>query len=390
MRASLSKGTRATRSTQLAVLGVWATFVAVVQRWPSWEEAVRVQFAADMAVYEVIARAAPGLPDTDILRAYAQRFPPHWLVGVLAEATDIGLHTLYRTVAILCIALVLVTVHLTLVGLALDVHAHVLALGAVAASAYPVHYLLAAPGMLSDGVFVLGLSVLLLGFARGSLGVAIAGLALATIGRQTALPVAVVAAVLAAFHPSWRAVRAQAVGAFVLVPAAIYVVLYVVSDSFSRPRPAGLDDLTVIGFMTGLRPIADHVGRVGLGIVVPGALVMGAWLRTRRPLPWTPLLVAAAVAAQPLLLGPLANKSNEPRLAGLAAPALAVAAGLLLRNGGLGRAETAICAAAIAVGGLHHRYTIAGLGSNWAWASVEVAAGLVVLVVLTRGRLFSR
>jgi hypothetical protein len=386
MRCSLLNGPRGTRRAQLAVLGIWTAFIALVQRWPSWEEGIRVQFATDMDVYEVIARAAPGLPDTDILRAYAQRFAPHWLVGVLSDVTEVQLHTLYRIAAIACVGVILVAVHLALVELQLEVHSYALALGAVAATAYPVHYLLAAPGMLSDGIFVLGLSILLLGFVRGNVWVAAVGLAVATLGRQSALPVAIAAAAWAAFHPAWRPVRRQAVLACLLVPGAVYLVLHFLSDPFSRPRPAGIDDLTVVGYLTGVRPFADHVGRLALGIAVPVALVVGAWLRTRRPLPWGPLLVASAVAGQPLLLGPLANSSNEPRLAGLAAPALAVTAGILLRGAGLGRAETLICAAALAAGGLHHRYTIADFYSNVAWASVELISALVVVSVLALGR----
>jgi hypothetical protein len=368
------------------VLVLWAGFVAAVQRWPSWAEGVRVQYAADMDVYEVIARAAPGLPDTDVLRAYAQRFPVHWLIGVAHDVTDVPLHTLYRVAAIACVALILVAMHVALTALGLDARAYALSLGVVAASAYPVHYLLAAPGMLSDGVFVLGLSVMLVGFVRGGLWVALAGLALATVGRQSALPLGVAAAAWAAFLPAWRPLRFRAAACFLLVPAAIYGVLQIASDSFSAPRSAGIDDLTVIGFFTGVEPLADHVGRVALGIAVPAALVAGAWLRTRGEAPWGPLIVAAAVAGQPLVLGPLANASNEPRLAGLAAPAFAVAAAMLLRGAVLGRAETLVCAAAIAAAGLHHRYTIAGLEQNAVWATVELVSAGIVVLVLAAGR----
>ena len=386
MRSSLGKAARHANGAHLVVLVLWAGFVAAIQRWPSWEEGVRVQFAADMDVYEVIARAAPGLPDTDVLRAYAQRFPVHWLIGVAYDVTDVPLHTLYRVAAIACIALILVAVHVALTGLGLDVRAYALALGVVAASAYPVHYLLAAPGMVSDGVFVLGLSVMLAGFVRGGLPVALVGLALATLGRQSALPVGVAAAVWAAFLPAWSAIRFRAAAGFLLVPAVLYGALQIASNSFSASRTAGIDDLTVIGFFTGVRPLADHVGRVVLGIAVPAALVVGAWLRTRGPAPWGPLLVAAAVAGQPLVLGPLANASNEPRLAGLAAPAFAVAAGMLLRGAALGRAETLVCAAAIAAGGLHHRYTIAGLERNAVWATVDLVSACIVVLVLAAGR----
>jgi len=369
-----------------ASLALWAGFVLLVQRWPPWEEGIRVEYAWDVQFYEAIARAAPGFPETDMLRAYAQRFPSHWLVGALHDATDTPVRTLYRIATLACVALAVFAVHRTLVSLGVGRRGHALALGSFAASAYPVHYLLAAPGMLSDAVFVLGFAALLLGLARPRVWLALAGIALAVLGRQTALPVALAVAAWAAFVPAWRPRRRFAVAAFLALPAGIYAVQHLASDGFSRPRPALLEDLTVLGFLTGARPFAEHVGLVALGVAVPAALVLGSWLRTSAPLPWGPVLLAAAVVAQPLLLGPLANVSNEPRLAGLAAPALAVAAGGLLAGARLGIAETIACTVAIAVGGLHHRYTVAPWESNAAWATVAFASAALVVVVLARPR----
>jgi len=364
------------------VLALWVALAVAAQRWWSWEDGIRLQFAADSAFYETIARAAPGLPDVDVLRAYAQRFPAHWLVGVLHDLTGVPLHALYRIATGLAVALALLAVHRALTALDLHVRAYALAIGVFAASAYPVHYLLASPGMLSDALFVLGLSVLLLGLVRGRLGVAVAGIALAVLGRQTALPVALAAAAWVAIEPRWRPRRATAAAALVAVPLALYAVLHVVSASFSQPRAAGLDDLTILGFFTSAHELGRHLGLVAVGIVVPVGLVLGARLRSGAALPLGPLLIAAAIVAQPLLLGPLANRSNEPRLAGLAVPALAVAAGMLLRGVRLGRAETLVCATAIAAGGLHHRYTWVGPDPNTGWVVVELAAAAVVLVVL--------
>ena len=80
-------------------------------------------------------------------------------------------------------------------------------------------------------------------------------------------------------------------------------------------------------FGYGAHDLADHLGRIALGILVPAALVLGGWLRTGGRVPRGALLLAAAVVAQTLVLGPTSNGDNEPRLAGLAVPALAVAAG---------------------------------------------------------------
>ena len=150
--------------------------------------------------------------------------------------------------------------------------------------------------------------------------------------------------------------------------------------------PGGVHDLSVLGFFTSPWQLVLHLGRVTLGVMVPAGLALGAWLRTRNPLPRGALLVAAAVAAQPLVLGPSSNGGNEPRLAGLAAPALVVAAGALLRGARLSRREAAIAAVAIVIAGLHSRYTHGPLLRNYVWASAEVVAAVGLVALLGRWR----
>lgn len=366
------------------MLALWSLLALAVQRWPSVGDGIRVQFASDARSYEVIARAAPGLPDTNVLRPFAERFPVHWLVGELANLTSAPLDDVYRAASVLCVGSALFVLHRALLHLRLDGARHGLALGGLAASAYPLHYLLAAPGMLTDGVFVLGLCVLLLGFTSGRFAVGLAGLAVATVGRQTAVPVGVAAAIWVLLVPAWRAGRLRRAAACILLPGAIYAVVHVVADPFANAERGSLHDLTMLGFLTGIRPIADHLGRVVLGLAPPAALALGAWRRSGTRLVTGPLLVAASIAAQPLVLGPSSNGSNEPRLAGLAAPALALAAGSFLASAPVRRVEAAFVAAALALGGFHHRYTHVGLTRNVVWAAVELACALAILVVLAR------
>ncbi len=369
--------------SRLAVLGLWAAFALAVQRWPSWQEGIRVQYSADVASYEKIARAAPSLPDEHLLRPFAERFPAHWVTGAVADATGLALHPLYRAAELVCLALVLFAVHGVLTRLELGTREYALAIGAVAASAYPLHYLLAAPGMLQDAVFVVGLSLMLLGFARGRFVPVLAGLVVATLGRQTAIPVALAAAVWVAAAPAWRHARWRYAAATALVPLAVYSVLYLVAEGFADPQRESFHDRTVLGF--GAHGLVSHLGRTALGVLVPSALVLGAWLRTRAHVPRGPLLVAAAIVAQPVLLG-VASFHTEPRLAALAVPALAVAAGALLRDARLGPAETLVAVVAIAAGGLHHRYTHAGVHRGAEWAALEALAAIVVVAVLARRR----
>jgi hypothetical protein len=369
------------------VLVLWGGLALAVQRWASIDDGIDEGYAVDAASYLVIADAAPSLPDEAVVvRPFAERFPVHWLVGSVSELTSIPLEDVYRAASLLTVVGALAATHLALEQLRLDARAYAIALGALAASAYPLHYLLAAPGMLSDGVFVLGLALVLLGFARGSFPLVLGGLVVGLLGRQTAVPVAVVAAAWLAAAPGLRAGRVVRAMSALAVPAVVYLVVRTVADGFAIPRATRWDDSTLVGYLDSVGELGEHLGRIVLGIAVPAALVLGAWLRTRRSLPWGPLLAAAVVVVQPLVLGPATNGNNEPRLAGLAAPALAVAAAGLLVRAGLSRAEAVILGAAIALAGLHPRYTWPLPGSSGVWAAIELIAAAVAVAVLARPR----
>jgi hypothetical protein len=365
---------------------MWACLAVAVQRWASVADGIREHFAADVRAYEVIARAAPSFPDTGVLRPYAERFPVHWLVGTVTDVTGLALEDVYRVASGLTVAAIVAVLYAVLRRLELPVIAFALALGALAASAYPLHYLLAAPGMISDGIFLLGTTILLLGFARGSFPLVLGGLLVAMLGRQTALPVVVAAAVWALASPAWRQKRWQAAAACVIVPLLLYFVLNRVAGGFAVPRVVSLDEGTVGAYLEDPEMLAEHVGLTTIGILVPLALAFGAWFRTRRPLPRGSLLVAAVIVAQPLLLGPgLAGNTDAPRLAALATPALAVAAGALLRGSHLKLREGVALAAAIAVAGLHPRYTWPAPYDRVVWVLLELGAAVVIVATLAWG-----
>ena len=369
---------------RLLVIAALLGFAAAIQHWYTIAEGIQTRFAADVGSYQAMARAAPHFPTARILQPFAERFPFHWLVGVLS-GTGASLELVYRLASLACLLAIVLTVHATLTRLGLSLSEYALAMAALAASAYPFHYLLASPGMLTDAVLVLGESLLLLGFVRGRLWLVLLGLVVGTVGRQTMVPAALVAAVWAYRTPAWRPRRLQAAATCAVLPGATYLVLNVVARRFGYPEPGGWHDLSVLGFFDeGWWATTQHFGRVFLGVGVPGGLALGAWLRTRNDVPWGALLVGAAIAGQPFVLGPSSNGGNEPRLAGLAAPALVVAAGALLRGARLTRAETLVAATAIVVAGLHSRYTHGPLLRNYVWAGAELVAAIVLVLVIGR------
>jgi hypothetical protein len=371
------------RVVRTGVVLSWVGFVLATQRWLSWSDGIRLGFATDVRSYTAIARAAPSLPDRDLPPQHAERFPAHWLVGVLGDATGIGLHPLYRVLSLACLAAAVAAVAAALSALELPPKPFAVAVGVLVASAFPVHYLLAAPGMLSDAVFLLGISLVLLGFVRGAFPLVLAGLVVAVLGRQTAVPVAVAAAVWVAGAPAWRRRRLLAATTLV-VPLAVYGLVHATADRFAFAQE-GLTTWTVLGTRSPV-DLLEHGVRTALGICVPAAIVLGAWWRTRRPPPRGALLVAAVVVAQPLLLSPAWASHNEPRLAALAAPALALAAGALLAQARLTGRETAILCGAVALASLHRLFTHVGVSRAPVWVALTLVAALVALAVLARRR----
>ena len=82
----------AIRDPRSLILGGWIVVVLATEAWPSWESGIRDLFAHDVASYQAIAEAAPGLPSAPVVpatpgqpsfpeRRLRQRFPVHWSVG---------------------------------------------------------------------------------------------------------------------------------------------------------------------------------------------------------------------------------------------------------------------------------------------------------------------
>jgi hypothetical protein len=372
---------RATGRWTWAILAAWAVVVLATQAWPSWETGISELFASDVQSYERIADAAPGLPSSPLPAQHAERFPAHWLVGTVSDLTGADLHLVYRVFMLLCLLGTLLVVRRALVSMRVPLSVYTVCIGCVAASAYPMRYLLAAPGMLSDAVFLLGLAVVSLGFVERHDAVVVLGVAVAALGRQSAVPLAVAAAVGLVLTRK----RSEALRPAMLVLGAgigIFVAEWLVARSFSSPDVGSFTILSSLDHPVRLVTRQGLLGfdaRAFLGLLVPLGLITGAWLRGFRP-PLVPVLLAASVVIQPLLLEPRWVGPNETRLAALAIPALAVAAGCQLRTVELPPRTVAIVVVAILLASFHARYSSVGIPSSAVWAAFSVTAALAVTV----------
>jgi hypothetical protein len=361
----------------------WVGVVLATQAWPSWATGIREQFAGDVASYERIARAAPHFPQQPLQQQHAERFPIHWLVGTISDGTGIGLHNVYRAMSLLLLLLLLAAFVATLRQLELDLNVRIVLTGLVIASAYPMRYLLAAPGMLADSLFLVGFALALWALETRRDAALVAGLLIAVLGRQTAVPVALVAAAVLLVRGRLRPAAATA-----LLPVLLYVGLHVAASRFTQGHVLGSSSWFVSAFGHP-RELGSHFGRVAIVLAVPLAAAAGAWYRTRIAPAATPLLLAAAVIAQPLVLSPGLVAKNEPRLAALALPALALAAALPLRAAALGTAETMLLSIAIFASSLHARYSDVGT-TRPVWILLVVVGAAAILALLARPQAKSR
>jgi hypothetical protein len=359
--------------SRAGIAGGWLAFVAATEHWRPWSDGIRLKYATDIREYATIARAAPGFPSKTIQASHADRFPAPWLVGELHNLTGLGVHAMFWIVTGVVLAATVLAVHLTLVALRTTLGVYAVVLGALIASAYPFRLLLDAPGMLTDAIFLLGLSLAVLAFVTDRAWLVVTGIAVAELGRQDAVPLAVVVAVVFVLR------RRLAWATFIVAaPVALYLAAHRLSQSFSDRSGRGLVGMTFGGDWAP-HAFASHVARVAVVVAVPAAfLVLGRLRSHARPL-FIPLTLGATVVAEALALAPDWSHA-EPRLAGLALPALVVAAVPVLERAQLTTRQIALCCFGVALASLHHIYSNVGITRTSEWGALVLVGCLCVVV----------
>lgn len=354
------------------IAGGWIAFVLVTERWRPWDDGIRLNYATDIRDYATLARAAPGFPSTRIQAAHADRFPAPWLVGEVHRLTGIGLHSMFSIATGVVLVATVLTIHLALVALRATVGVYGLVLGALIGSAYPFRLLLDAPGMLTDAVFVLGLSFAVLAFVTGREWLVVTGVAVAELGRQNAVPLAVVAAVALLLRH-----RSIAATLTVVTPGCLYVATHRLSQSFSDRSGRGIVGMTVGG---GWAPhaAASHLARTLVTVAIPAAFLVAGGLRSHAQPLLLPLLLGATVVAEAVVLAPDWSHA-EPRLAGLALPALLIAAVPVLEGARLTTRQYTVCAFGVMFASLHHIYSNVGITRTSEWGALVLTGSLCIV-----------
>jgi hypothetical protein len=359
---------------------------------------------SDAWEYFRLAEAAPTLAHEPLAYHHVQRLAIPYLLGLLHDVSGMPLHALFLAAVLLFALSILVVLAVTLRRLGVDDRQAAVVLAIVALNPWAFRLYLTFPEMIPDLGFVLGVALLLRGLVTGTSGVVLAGQAIASLSRQTAL--ALVPVVLLWI---WRdRVRSNRLGrsGLGLGTAAIAVGLYAGTAWLA----AGVStENTTLQHVTGLFTWArtQFDGPTLLAFALRGVLPALAALACLLALAGTrrhtglasdvvPLLVLAAVCigVQPVLGGPELTAGNGPRLLVLGLPPLALALGIVLRDarvfsGAAGWARLRYVVLLLVVGSLHHWYVLAaepGLRHKVFFGAAYAGAAAGCYLLLARER----
>lgn len=370
----------------------------------SWDAGFRLLLPRDEADYRVIATYAPRLPSVGLPEQHAQRFPFHYVLGLVAHAFGLGVPTAYR-VAVIVISLVLAALLVAvLAAVGAGEWGAVICLALFVLNTYSLRYYIIARGMSVDLVFEAAMLVVVLGLLRQSFMTVVGGVVAATLARQTAVPVSLGVAAWLALGPGWRGasawVRAGRAGAAVLSSAVLFVIAARVAAPFSTGTTPDFAHWTMLADLehlpSGLGNVGQHFLRSVNGLFSVATLIVVAAVSIKRRtshtgLPtefWWCMLLAGLVVVQPVIFSPEYAAHNETRLTVLGLPTLAAGLAFLLRHlelgGRLSRGSALALVAILGVGSLHHLYTVIGTASARQTVILQALVAACLAAVLWR------
>jgi hypothetical protein len=378
-------------------------FVAATNRWLSWQAGYQLLQAHDELDYRAIAVASPGLPQSRLQVQHAQRFVPHYLVGLVGHV--ISVDVVYEIAALLVAVITVVLLGRVLNRIGLPRRVYAVCMAVFVLNPYSLRYYGLAPGEFGDLLLDAAVLLTILGLLEHRALLIVLGVAGGTLDRQTMVPVAVAVALWLLIDPGWRTVplrkRVLLSGSVIGVCGGLYAVAVVVSAPFSAHTTPDFSHFTLLSDLEalphGLGDLGQHFLRCANDLFSVGALILVAAVARRRrrmdkALPfafWGCLMIAAAIILQPVVFSPQYAAHNETRLAVMGLGALVCCLAYLLQDATwITRTASGLIVALLALGSFHHLYTIIRTANAHQTVALQVlvAAALAAVIALAATR----
>lgn len=364
-----SSNSRGVRNAVVAVV----VFLATTNLYsnPVDDRAVYVSGFDDSFSYLSIAEAAPLLPDTVVRFHHAQRLAIPYAIGLAHDATGIGIHTLFLTVACVLGIGILMTLVMTLADLGVPAPVQILLLAIFGLNPWTYRPYLAFPELVDDLGFVFGLAVLVRGLTAGRPALVIGGQVVASLSRQTGLLlIPMVLLWLWQENDVRQSVSSRRRIFSGAAAASVAIVIYLATSSLA----AGFGTSNVNGeHLVGVwrwaqssfdaRALAKFLVAAAEPIAILAILFIAFVFLARRSPPrkvWILIVGAGFIWAQPLLAGPEITGGNIQRLITLGLVPMVIAVAIILRDvrafSSPSKATAGICAMSLLLASLHHHY----------------------------------
>jgi hypothetical protein len=382
---------------RLAIAGGLLAILAGTNQWLGWVAGWRLVSGHDEPIYKQMALAAPHLPRL-VPNQHAEEFPLVYVVGLISHVLGVNVDYVFRAVAYLVILGICVVLHALLTQARVSTPIWTLCMAVFVLNTYALRYYLIVPGYFLDVTFVLAIAIVLYALIGGRYWLAVAGIVLAALVRQTAVPTALALGWWVAFGREWRdapnRTRAYRGVGIIVIPVAVYIALIKASASFAIPETPGIAGLTILGDLehlpSTLGALAEHVVRVANSLFAVGSLTGVALYDRRRSgirakLPFEFVgcfVVGCSIALQALALN--TNYSGHPeRLTVLSLVAFVTGLAYLMREREqsgfkLPGATAAAMVAVLAVGSLQYLFTWFGPSTAVEGAILQLVAAIVV------------
>ena len=318
-------------------------FLLLSNRWLNWEAGKRFLLVEDVRSYELLARSAPSLPTGDVPYHHAQRLFIHYIVGCFYKIFSLPLGIAYEIWALFIAGAIVAVIHRILLRLKLGVDAVTVVLAVLLLNPYTFRYYFIVPGMIADLLFVLGLSIAILGLVDVSVGGLLAGLTLATLGRQAAILILPGLLLWILFAQPWekftRVKKLLVCGASVAAVMGTYRITGMIVLPFTGAPQLTVHDFDLWTWISGplftVSGLFEHILRVLLPFFFPFALIAGAgFLKNRNRLPaefWASLVMFGGTLFQPLMVNPKSMGHNESRHAAVGFVIILIMSAYVLR-----------------------------------------------------------